>query len=263
MTGQQMAVPCTSPSVHDPSEPAEQCVSMSAVSSHPSEHGDALHILGSSDPPSRRSLDSSLSRSYTARSLVQGPGAARINDEGGRLRVAKAITAVAEYIGTASPDRFDDSSFQHGDASDFPEIPGEKQRNRELQRIRLSYNQAREDDIDEGQSTRIPRSRAVSFSGSVTSRHTTDFRATRHRTTSPQRTSIAPDANMRDDSALQHVRTYDPLSSPQYYGKTLEIPSIPSNPTLRTLASQSRTVVIPDLRSPKIVVSDSEQQSTT
>jgi hypothetical protein len=42
--------------------------------------------------------------------------------------------------------RFDDSEFRHGKALDFPEIPGESQRNPVLSQIRMQYNKYRDAD---------------------------------------------------------------------------------------------------------------------
>lgn len=93
-------------------------------------------------------------------------------DAGNRKKIAKTLTAIGTYIGTAAQDRFDDSEFKRGKAVDFPEIPGEANRNRELPRIREVYNPERDAD---GMVTRT-HSRANSPAPSIMSvRGSTSF----------------------------------------------------------------------------------------
>ena len=67
-------------------------------------------------------------------------------DVGNRRRVASVLMAVGNYLGTAAHDRFGGREFQDGIAADFPEIPGEEQRNPGLSRIRRGYNPNRDAD---------------------------------------------------------------------------------------------------------------------
>lgn len=83
-------------------------------------------------------------------------------DAGNRRKVARALTTLSNAFGTASSDRFDDSEFKRGPALDFPEIPGEQNRNRDLSQIRERYNIR-----GEGISTPGGRSRASSFNRST------------------------------------------------------------------------------------------------
>jgi len=85
-------------------------------------------------------------------------------DAGNRRKVASALTALSSAFGTASSDRYDDSEFKRGPAVDFPEIPGEQNRNRDLSQIRERYN-IRGDGI----STPGGRSRASSCNRSTAS----------------------------------------------------------------------------------------------
>ncbi|KAB8299060.1 hypothetical protein EYC80_001185 [Monilinia laxa] len=88
-------------------------------------------------------------------------------DVGNRRKVANVLTAIGNYVGTAAEFRLDDSEFKHGKAVDFPEIPGEDQRNPKLPHIREAYNQTRDAD---GNITPILRpSRAPSINGSIIS----------------------------------------------------------------------------------------------
>lgn len=83
-------------------------------------------------------------------------------DAGNRRKVARALTTLSNAFGTASSDRYDDSEFKRGPALDFPEIPGEQNRNRDLSQIRERYN-IRGDGI----STHGGRSRASSCNRSA------------------------------------------------------------------------------------------------
>ncbi|KAL9085263.1 MAG: hypothetical protein Q9165_007697 [Trypethelium subeluteriae] len=65
-------------------------------------------------------------------------------DVGSRRKVAKALTAMGNFFGTAHRDWFDDSEFKRGKALDFPEIPGEEHRNPDLTQIRDAYNPRRD-----------------------------------------------------------------------------------------------------------------------
>lgn len=88
-------------------------------------------------------------------------------DVGNRRKVANVLTAIGNYVGTAAEFRLDDSEFKHGKAVDFPEIPGEDQRNSKLSHIREAYNPTRDAD---GNITPILRpSRAPSINGSIIS----------------------------------------------------------------------------------------------
>ncbi|KAK4186397.1 hypothetical protein QBC35DRAFT_501473 [Podospora australis] len=85
-------------------------------------------------------------------------------DAGRRRSVAKVLRKVSHTFGTAAPDTYDDREFQEGIASDYPELPGEAERNRDLNKIRSTYNSPRPDD-DEHHRGR--RSRAGSTAGSI------------------------------------------------------------------------------------------------
>lgn len=74
-----------------------------------------------------------------------------------RHKVAKTFEWIGDKLGTPAPDAFDDSVFQSGPAADFPEVPGENERNPELHRTKASYNQLR--DV-EGNTTPLRRQRS-------------------------------------------------------------------------------------------------------
>ncbi|KAH8807502.1 hypothetical protein F5884DRAFT_674608 [Xylogone sp. PMI_703] len=61
-------------------------------------------------------------------------------DPGGRIKVAKMLMDLSSFFGNPRRDLFDDSKFKHGPASDFPEVPGERNRNGSLLDIKRNYN---------------------------------------------------------------------------------------------------------------------------
>jgi hypothetical protein len=67
-------------------------------------------------------------------------GSSKHPDLGKRRQVAKALASISSYVGTARRELFDDSEFKSGLALNFPEVPGEINRNRALPRIRKQYN---------------------------------------------------------------------------------------------------------------------------
>ncbi|KAM0807066.1 hypothetical protein AB5N19_07405 [Seiridium cardinale] len=60
-------------------------------------------------------------------------------DAGNRRKFAAALSKMGDYIGTPSRKRFDYSDFRQGPATDYPEIPGESNRNRALSKIRRDW----------------------------------------------------------------------------------------------------------------------------
>lgn len=60
-------------------------------------------------------------------------------DAGNRRKFASTLSRIGDYIGTPSHKRFDYSEFQRGPAMNYPEIPGEGYRNRELSQLRNNW----------------------------------------------------------------------------------------------------------------------------
>jgi hypothetical protein len=138
-----------------------------------------------------------LSRSYRKRIISLLKDAARLageidpkgklsSDAGNRRKVAKALTTMNNYLGTAAHDRFDDSEFKRGKAVDFPEIPGEERRNRALPQIREQYNQYQDTDGNVTPVLREQPSRAGRFTDSVASGLGVEGSSTTPRSASPQ-----------------------------------------------------------------------------
>jgi len=92
-------------------------------------------------------------------------GGYSIEDRGRRRKVAEMLTTVANYLGTAGQGQFDDSEFRDGEASDYPQIPGEEQRNNRLLQIMEQYNPSRDENGNRTPMSRSQLSRAGSIVG--------------------------------------------------------------------------------------------------
>ncbi len=134
---------------------------------------------------------------------------------GKRREVAKALTAIGNYLGTAASDRFDYSEYRRGEAQDFPEIPGEAHRNEGLRQIREQYNQYRNADGDVTPDIHRQHSAGGSFAGSVTSRNDIDGSSASHVEVSlPQ--FLSPNTPRKSDHTTPHefLKPPDPSFSP-------------------------------------------------
>ncbi|KAI5203296.1 hypothetical protein E4T38_05200 [Aureobasidium subglaciale] len=65
-----------------------------------------------------------------------------LTDKGGRRKMAQFMNKVGDYMGTPGHGQFDNSSFRR-DASNYPTIPGEEDRNDRLKNTELLYNSGR------------------------------------------------------------------------------------------------------------------------
>jgi hypothetical protein len=150
--------------------------------------------------------------------------------DAGRRKVAKTFTAIGKRLGTAPPNLFDDSEFKSGNAGDFPEIPGEVNRNPTLPQIREQYNLPRDSD---GHVTPVHRgrSRSGSFNGSVTSDIGRERSLSRSRAASPQ-------SNNRPSMEMQNQPSSpgSPGSWMHVRRDTLEVPG-PSHGRSNSMAS--------------------------
>ncbi|KAL1647045.1 hypothetical protein SLS58_002815 [Diplodia intermedia] len=102
--------------------------------------------------------------------------------EGHRRKVTRALMALGNYFGTVDYSTFDDSEFRRGDASEYPQVPGEENRNPALPRIKLQYGSHQDGGGSVAPTPREQRSRA----GSISSR----LGAERGSATSPQRPDV-------------------------------------------------------------------------
>ncbi|KAK3715845.1 hypothetical protein LTR37_006828 [Vermiconidia calcicola] len=78
-------------------------------------------------------------------------------------RVARVMNKLSSYVSNPAHERFDITDFQQGQATDFPEIPGETHRNRDLSRIRSGYSQRHESEGSIRSGISRTRSRTGSF----------------------------------------------------------------------------------------------------
>lgn len=197
-------------------------------------------------------------------------------DEGNRRKVAKALTAIGDYFTTAAPNRFDDSEFKLGKALNFPELPGEENRNPALPQIREQYNHGRD------LSGNVTPSRAGSFIGSIACGLEDEGSSTMPRTASP-RSSLSPPVTPRkpQTSMLPAERTllFDlqnppPSScdgstgvSPRQRRDTLEVPAPAHHGSSRNNSANSSTMpavaMTEGQRSPSIVVSSDTDSSSS
>ncbi|RDW61429.1 hypothetical protein BP5796_11321 [Coleophoma crateriformis] len=168
-----------------------------------------------------------------------------------RIKVAKVLKKIGDYVGTAAPDRFDDSDFTRAKGV-YPMIPGEQHRNDDLSKTQEQFSRYWSAN---GNAT-------PSRAGSIASRAGSPQRVRPPRSPSP-----GPSAAPRrvHASTLPSRRTssdtYDPSSStasPPQRRATLEVPSpVPHSP-MRTTAAKSISSIenIPTgPSSPAIVIS--------
>ena len=88
------------------------------------------------------------------------------SDAGKRFQVARMLHRISISFGTAGGDPFDDWTFQHSEAANYPRVPGEETRSRHLHQIEAKFNSPQLGD-DSNDDARSRRSRANSFTGSV------------------------------------------------------------------------------------------------
>jgi hypothetical protein len=208
----------------------------------------------------------------------QPPGLKRTqtNDKGYRRRVAVLLTTANNYFGTVSPSRFDDSDFKHGEALNFPVVPGEEHRNPKLRQINEQYNPDRD---TAGNVTPIPRgrpSRAASFASSHASGHVVGGGSSTSRATSP---SPSPSRSRRPHAGTPAVRhnsfeLQNPLPSSSagstggslHRRDTLEVPSQAHyGHTRNNISASSAPPIVAITRgqnSPAIVVSSDHETSS-
>lgn len=124
-------------------------------------------------PSSSRDVSNRLRR-YTSKQSTTSISKHEVShSEGGsRLKVAATLVAIGGALGSATHDSFDLSKFRDGAALDFPEIPGEKERNVNLAHVKEIYSKRLGED---GTPVVLAsRSRASSFNEHRPSGHALD-----------------------------------------------------------------------------------------
>ncbi|KAK4156592.1 hypothetical protein C8A00DRAFT_40977 [Chaetomidium leptoderma] len=144
--------------------------------------------------------------------------------------VAQKLIKIAAEFGTASPDRYDNSSFRHGKATGFPEVPGESNRNGRLPRIKKQWGEP-SDDIEEGLTPRGRRSRANSFNDGISRSNSIGPRA--H---SPQPPPSRPQPTGPGPSLLGLPTTHSPES--------ISEPAFPPRPSTELDKTKSQSTVV-------------------
>ncbi|QPG94041.1 hypothetical protein C2857_004268 [Epichloe festucae Fl1] len=162
---------------------------MADTTSHQEDHEDeTLHSLPNrpsslvrefdsqeeeARPNSSRDVGNRLRRYTSKQSTTSIPKHEVSHSEGGsRLKVAATLVAIGGALGSATHDSFDLSKFRDGAALDFPEIPGEKERNVNLAHVKEIYSKRLGED---GTPVVLAsRSRASSFNDHRPSGHALD-----------------------------------------------------------------------------------------
>jgi hypothetical protein len=194
--------------------------------------------------------------------------AATGQDAGNRRRVAMFLIRIGDRLSTAGHNQFDISEFRSGEADNYPEIPGELNRNPELPQIRDRYNLSRDANGNVTPGHRKQHSRAGSFTGSVAS-GLGDKGSTTPRAESPRRSHASTFPAERASSELRDTLSYSAAGSNGgrlQWQDTLEVPSLVHHGTTRNnLSASSITsfVARPDAQSsPAIVVSSDPNTSS-
>lgn len=105
-----------------------------------------------------------IARTHTAASINQRIPRTVTNqsekslDPGGRRKVTRWLNIASMQLAAKAHSQFQDSGFNAKERSNFPEVPGEKLRNKDLPEFQKAYS-----------NSPIPRSRASSFVGSESS----------------------------------------------------------------------------------------------
>jgi hypothetical protein len=109
--------------------------------------GTEIHGLGIHSTPSN---DLRLIPTITIPAIERSPTANTAQRESGdeptagRPRVRQWFTTAANYLGNAAHQKLDVSDYKDHEAHRYPEVPGEKLRNRALERTDIQYSQLRE-----------------------------------------------------------------------------------------------------------------------
>ncbi|KAL2134857.1 hypothetical protein VTI74DRAFT_10663 [Chaetomium olivicolor] len=175
-----------------------------------------------------------------------------------RREVTKRLIKLANALGTASPDLFDDSEFRHGKATSFPEIPGESHRNSKLNQIKEQWGHS-DLDVDDTVTPRGRRSRANSFNG-VISRSNSAARAT-----SPQRPQTPQPST--PPSKTQPAASGSLLGLPTSASpESISEPMFPARPSADLDKTKSQGIVVTlheGPNSPAIVLSSEDEPEET
>ena len=186
--------------------------------------------------------------------------------DAGRLKVTKVLMAINNSLIDAVHDQLNDSEFQHGKASRFPTVPGEKQRNPMLTQIKKQYNHGGDAYINMPPTPRGSRADSL-MSGAVSDLDIE--RCPTPRTASPS--PSGPSGQRRHANTLPSGNTssevQDLTSANQRPRRdTLEVPAPVHHSPIRSRRSSSitsTTSIQGGLRPPAIVVSSDPEASSS
>ncbi|KAJ4295637.1 hypothetical protein N0V90_007650 [Kalmusia sp. IMI 367209] len=111
-----------------------------------------VHSIQSNDdyPSSQTSSDDNGADTHPRRSHDSGvtnsthPRRSFTTDPGGRRRVAEKLQKAADRLGSAAHNKFDANAYNNSKAREFPEIPGEEQRNPDLDEYKRQFSRRRD-----------------------------------------------------------------------------------------------------------------------
>lgn len=197
------------------------------------------------------------------RSQTEGP------DLGGRRKIAKALNAISDRLGSAN---LDTSAFKRGRAVEYPTLPGEEFRSRELRKTQERYKRARDIERDaDGIVTPHQRSHSRgSFASPNSQGLGIDFGGSSSRTHSPRRPTMPTEQTSGDLEKVLSNTTTNSIGAMPQRRLTLEVPPTTHHSGhLRTLSGSSvafddsvnRPLSSSPTSSPAIVVSDPEAES--
>lgn len=239
---------------NDMNTPEMQEISRAATASH--SHSQITATLSATE---RHPTSLNISQSARTQTLS---GQQQPDDVGNRKKVASRLTKINHFFTNAGDDRANDAEFKQGKALDFPEIPGEQQRNPELIRIREQYNQPRDEDGNVTTGLRRQRSRAASFSSNISVRNGANSAAP------SRRTSLESQRHSTDEPRTPAAAsTEGTTAAPPPRRSTLEVPpqtparAYQRTPRSQTLPQIDTTVAGSYNTPPSIVVSPGETET--
>lgn len=173
--------------------------------------------------------------------------------DGGRRRVARTLTSLSDRLVTPTQNQFDDSTFRRGPAIQYPRVPAEELRNKNLNDTETRY--------DVTTRLRKQHSRAGSFTGSTNSGvgiisvrdapTTTPSRAP-SRAPSPRRSLQGGEAATSSASGEVLQKVASPTTTPGSNDdmlqrrSTLEVPSVDHQGRTRTFPTTTAPLTISD-----------------
>ncbi|KID75629.1 hypothetical protein MBR_04880, partial [Metarhizium brunneum ARSEF 3297] len=208
----------------DHSPPPPVIESFSGIHHPSSTTSGSLHEMDTREgAPSKRYSFATIKHAVTGQTTTASITGTM--EAGSRHRVAEFLTSVGQTLGTATQGSFDLSKFRDGPALDFPEIPGERERNRDLNRVKEIYSQRLQPDGT--RAVYASRSRASSFNEDGPSGHALDgLRTSRDKSPLPHLSRSASPVASGPGAFRQRVSTL-PVSEPSSH----ELHAVASLPT--------------------------------